>query len=197
VDRWLVAETLQRVAAPTTILGSSQALLVIDDDGVCAEASLGACRLLGVARDEVIGRHLDELMDGESRDRFRTDWPRLRDDGGQVASLALEASPAIRIAVTVTAGVLPGAHLIALERLNTGGRSSSGGTARPREPTPREREILALLANGATDVQIAELLNLSPATVQTHVRNAKAKMGARTRTQAVALALRRGLIPGP
>ena len=54
--------------------------------------------------------------------------------------------------------------------------------------------MLALLAAGATDDQIAELLELSPATVQTHVRNAKAKLGARTRAQAVAIALRRGLI---
>ena len=63
-----------------------------------------------------------------------------------------------------------------------------------RQPSRREREILALLARGSTDVQIAEALELSPATVQTHVRNAKAKLGARTRAQAVALALVGGLI---
>jgi len=38
------------------------------------------------------------------------------------------------------------------------------------------------------------MLALSPATVQTHVRNAKAKLGAATRTQAVALAIRLQLI---
>ena len=54
--------------------------------------------------------------------------------------------------------------------------------------------MLQLLAEGRTDSQIAELLELSPATVQTHVRNAKAKLGARTRAQAVAVSLRRGLI---
>jgi DNA-binding CsgD family transcriptional regulator len=63
-----------------------------------------------------------------------------------------------------------------------------------REPSAREREVLALLASGATDREIAQLLELSPATVQTHVRNAKAKLGARTRAQAVALALQRELI---
>ena len=54
--------------------------------------------------------------------------------------------------------------------------------------------MLTLLADGATDPQIAKRLELSPATVQTHVRNAKAKLGARTRAQAVALVLERGLI---
>ncbi len=53
-----------------------------------------------------------------------------------------------------------------------------------------------MLAGGDTDVQIAGKLELSPATVQTHVRNAKAKLGARTRAQAVAMALRDGLIDG-
>jgi DNA-binding CsgD family transcriptional regulator len=62
------------------------------------------------------------------------------------------------------------------------------------EPSSREREVLALLAGGATDRQVAASLHLSPATVQTHVRNAKAKLGARTRAQAVALALQRHLI---
>ena len=64
----------------------------------------------------------------------------------------------------------------------------------PRRPTAREREVLALLATGATDSEIADLLGLASATVQTHVRNAKTKLGARTRAQAVALAVAQGLI---
>lgn len=71
---------------------------------------------------------------------------------------------------------------------------SAGAGARARVPSKREREVLALLARGETDAQIADRLELSPATVQTHVRNAKAKLGARTRAQAVALALVAGLI---
>lgn len=65
---------------------------------------------------------------------------------------------------------------------------------RSRGPSAREREILGLLAAGATDGQIAVQLEVSPATVQSHVRSAKSKLGARTRVQAVALALRQGLI---
>jgi DNA-binding CsgD family transcriptional regulator len=64
----------------------------------------------------------------------------------------------------------------------------------PRRPTAREREVLAMLATGATDGEIADSLGLSPATVQTHVRNAKTKLGARNRPQAVALAVAQGLI---
>jgi DNA-binding NarL/FixJ family response regulator len=56
--------------------------------------------------------------------------------------------------------------------------------------SPRELEILELLADGLNGQMIAERLFLSPETVRTHVRNATAKLGARTRVQAVALVVR-------
>jgi DNA-binding CsgD family transcriptional regulator len=60
--------------------------------------------------------------------------------------------------------------------------------------TPREREMLTLLAGGLTAVEIADHLVLSRETVKSHVRNAMLKLGARTRTQAVVLALTYGEI---
>ena len=60
--------------------------------------------------------------------------------------------------------------------------------------TRREREILGALAEGMSGAQIAEKLVLSPETVRTHVRNAMAKLGASTRSQAVALALQQRVI---
>jgi DNA-binding NarL/FixJ family response regulator len=62
--------------------------------------------------------------------------------------------------------------------------------ARSRLLTNREREILGLLSTGMTGEQIAEKLFLSPETVRTHIRNAMRKLGAKTRVQAVVLALR-------
>lgn len=60
----------------------------------------------------------------------------------------------------------------------------------------REREILGLLAEGLSGSEIAAQLVLSPETVRTHVRNAMTKLGASTRSQAVALALRGDEIGG-
>lgn len=54
--------------------------------------------------------------------------------------------------------------------------------------------MLTLLANGLTGEGIAQRLVLSPETVRTHVRNAMEKLGARTRTHAIVLALRTGEI---
>jgi len=54
--------------------------------------------------------------------------------------------------------------------------------------TPREREIVGLLAEGQNGAQIAEHLYLSPETVRTHIRNARERTGTKTRSQLVALA---------
>ena len=53
--------------------------------------------------------------------------------------------------------------------------------------SPREREVLELLADGYQGPEIAERLFLSLETVRTHIRNAAGKLGARTRVQAAAM----------
>ena len=58
----------------------------------------------------------------------------------------------------------------------------------------REREVLALTANGATNREIAAALFISEATVKTHLLNVYAKLGVDDRTAAVVTALQRGLL---
>ncbi|MCC5859035.1 MAG: AAA family ATPase [Ectothiorhodospiraceae bacterium] len=60
--------------------------------------------------------------------------------------------------------------------------------------TRKEREVLALLAEGGSNLAIAQRLFVSETTVRTHLRNINAKLNARNRTQAVAIARRLGLI---
>lgn len=62
-----------------------------------------------------------------------------------------------------------------------------------RSLSPREREVLALMASGLTNGEIAERLVVSLATVKTHVRSILAKIDARDRVQAVLLAHRHGI----
>lgn len=61
-----------------------------------------------------------------------------------------------------------------------------------RRLTPREREVLGLLADGLTGEEAAKRLYLSPETIRTHVRNAMDKLGAKTRAHAITIALRDG-----
>ena len=70
------------------------------------------------------------------------------------------------------------------------------GRSQPPSPslTPREADVLALLAEGLSHEEIGSRLSISAETVRTHVRKACDRLGAATRTQAVATALREGLI---
>ena len=61
--------------------------------------------------------------------------------------------------------------------------------------SPRERQILALVAEGATDGEIARHLSLSRGTVSWYVKQIRARLDARSRAHAVALALRDDLLP--
>jgi DNA-binding NarL/FixJ family response regulator len=147
------------------------------------------------------------LPDGSGIDLARTlVWraPRLR-----VLLYTGDADPAL-----VAQGLEAGAHGYALKagstdelveaiaRVAGGGRyvdprlAPVGGAARrtataPRL-TPREREIVGLMAQGGTTDTIAAQLQLSVETVRTHVRNAIRKLRARNRVHAVAIALDRG-----
>lgn len=73
-------------------------------------------------------------------------------------------------------------------------RLAAPGRVGRRDLTERERQVLRLLAEGAAYAEIGARLYLSPDTVRAHAHRAMTKLGARTRTQAVAVALREELI---
>jgi DNA-binding NarL/FixJ family response regulator len=63
--------------------------------------------------------------------------------------------------------------------------------------TDREREVLALVAQGLSNQQIADVLVISERTARTHVSNILSKLGVASRTQAALLAIREGISPAP
>ncbi|MFT5645006.1 MAG: LuxR family maltose regulon positive regulatory protein [Janthinobacterium sp.] len=71
------------------------------------------------------------------------------------------------------------------------GRSHSAGSG---EVTERERDVLRLLVNGDGNRTIAEKLFVSVTTVRTHLRNINLKLDAHNRTEAIAIARKRGII---
>jgi DNA-binding NarL/FixJ family response regulator len=85
-------------------------------------------------------------------------------------------------------------HVVAaLAGSDAGGPSAAGEPGLPDELTPREAEVLGLIAEGLTNAEIAEQLVVSAATVKTHVNHIFAKAGVRDRAQAVVYAYSHGL----
>jgi DNA-binding CsgD family transcriptional regulator len=73
---------------------------------------------------------------------------------------------------------------------------STGGAAPPPAPqlTPRQRECLALASEGATSARIAERLGITTRTVEAYMYDTMRRLGASTKTQAIAIAMRHGVI---
>jgi DNA-binding NarL/FixJ family response regulator len=108
---------------------------------------------------------------------------------------------AVRIAAQGEALLSPAATKGLIARFLTGGGAVDSpdgtGVSGLGALTGREREVLALVAGGLTNDEIAGRLTLSPLTVKTHVNRTMGKLGARDRAQLVVAAYESGLVrPG-
>ena len=97
------------------------------------------------------------------------------------------------VVYAATANLVPGLHM-AIFVSSSAASPAPEPVRRGESLTPRERAILQLIADGMTDREIASQLVLSPSTTRTHARNLMLRLGAHTRAQAVAMAIRRGEI---
>jgi DNA-binding NarL/FixJ family response regulator len=86
------------------------------------------------------------------------------------------------------------ARVGALARRVQGVRSDGNGTGTAPKLTPRETEILEMLADGCSQRDMAQLLSISPKTVGLHIEHILGKLDVHSRTQAVAAAYRRNLV---
>lgn len=118
---------------------------------------------------------------------------------GQVAADALAAGVRAVLARDRGGRAIAAAARAMLEGLevldpNLGPAEGVARQPRPDELTPRERQVLALLVEGLSNPAIAQRLGISDHTAKFHVTAVMQKLGARTRTEAVVKAARRGLI---
>ncbi|WP_329193718.1 response regulator transcription factor [Streptomyces sp. NBC_01435] len=117
-----------------------------------------------------------------------------KDAGGE------EIVRAIQAVLSGEAGLSPSVQRRLLERVTTGPPllpSPEPEAELPDGLTPRELEVLVLIAEGLSNLEIARRLHISQATVKSHINNLFAKAGVRDRAQAVRYAYVRGLAQPP
>jgi DNA-binding NarL/FixJ family response regulator len=191
-------------------------VLVVDDDGVCRELISALLDRAGFSSVDAANgeeamaaarRHLPKLvlLDVRLPDVSGYEVCReLRDEFGDEVAIVFLSGERTE-GFDRAAGLLVGAddyvvkpfsadELLARVRL----RLPSPGNSPPpaSDLTKRELQVLRLLAAGLSQKEVAAKLVISPKTVAAHVQHILGKLGVHSRTQAVALAWRHGLVNG-
>jgi DNA-binding CsgD family transcriptional regulator len=171
-------------------------MLLVDDDRRFIEANPAACRLLRCERDELLAMRIDDLAAGT--EDVAGLWRAFLDQKTQSGRFEIARPDGTRVGVSysATAHVSPGVHLSVLLPIEEANElddavDETRGVEKGARLTQREREVMTLLALGATPHEIADRLVISRETVRNHTRNARDKLEARTRAQAIAVALDR------
>ena len=107
---------------------------------------------------------------------------------------AAEIQQALHRVADGQAALDPAVQLHLVEAIADGQSLGPTPSTLPDGLTPREAEVLTLIAAGLSNTEIAERLVVSEATVKSHVNHMLAKIGARDRAQAVGYAYRHGLV---
>ena len=170
--------------------------LMFDDQRRCRDANTAACLLFRLSRARVLELRVEDMTPPENLPALQTLWQDFLSHGTQagIYELMLPDGQRLRAAYSAIANVSSGLHIALLDPQPDWRPRDDELTPGDEKLSAREREVLALVAVGETGPTIARDLHISIATVETHIRHCLAKLGARNRTHAVLLALKRGEI---
>jgi PAS domain S-box-containing protein len=179
----------ERSKNPMALLNANRVIIALNE---------AMTEMLGYGRDDVVGRRGDVFIAPNDWKHVATDWNEVlragrgmhvRDfvaaDGGLVRVQGAARSTTLERRAVVLFVVVRADKA----KLPEGDSPSTTGRL-----TRRELEVITRIAMGRRAREIADDLTIATATVQTHVRNAMAKVGARSQAQLVAFALTRGLL---
>jgi PAS domain S-box-containing protein len=177
---------------------SHNPMALLDEQRRCVEVNGAMLRAVGYRRDDLVGAPAASIVkDGPAL--TAREWQTALEGGDFLGYTELVAADGTTLAVQYAGHpeVVTGRRLVlfvALEVARHGRfrKEPSGGVRDPSVLTAREREIVELVALGYTAREIADQLHVTHNTVRTHVRNAQAKLGARSQAQLVAIALGQG-----
>lgn len=180
---------------------SSNAMLLLDTERRIVEVNDAGVRLFGYGREEIVGHSCDRFLTPDGSRRARSDWAIIMRRGEVTTRRDVVRADGSHVEVQFAARLefVTGHRLVLYvvieQHVHPAIRGRASGPV--LVPTARELEVISLLAMGYRVHEIASELYITPATVQTHVRKAMAKLGTRSQAHLVARAMATGLLdPG-
>jgi DNA-binding NarL/FixJ family response regulator len=199
----LIRSGLQSLLADSRfdIVGSAAELEAVSGQLVDAVADVVLVEAAAHAQEEL----LNALEDAEVTEEYavvvlseqpKTAWLSRALRAGVRAVLPREATPEqLRAALEAAAAGLVVVHPAEMSSvLHAPAALSSPISELPEQLTPREREVLQMISGGLGNKEIAGRLSISEHTVKFHVASILGKLGASTRTEAVSIGIRHGLV---
>jgi DNA-binding CsgD family transcriptional regulator len=172
-------------------------MVVADDERRYVAANSAACLLLRLPEEEILKLRIEDLVSPSHRPMVGELWDSFLRDGTQKGQIELAMPDGVLVEVDYSsrAHIEPGRHLAIW--MFPPGVFEDPDREQPRTHrvlTPREREVLGMVAMGMGSTWIAATLGVAPSTVDNHMRSCLEKLGARNRAHAIVLGLVRGEI---
>jgi PAS domain S-box-containing protein len=187
-------------------------LLLADLDGKVWQVNRRAEEILGIVSRQILGTRIEMSL---RHQELATLWASALDEEAPVtADIRLPTGPSIQATISVcrSSADEPIGRMLTLRDVTREKRIQielstevarrlvelADDGSRPAELLPitiRERQILDLLVDGMSNLQIADRLHVSQHTVASHLKNLYPKLGVNSRAQAVAYAMEHGLRP--
>jgi PAS domain S-box-containing protein len=177
---------------------SENPMAIVDANRWVVSGNGALQRLLSRAEEEIVGRSIDESLPPADQRTIADRWGKMlaRGEGHGVQKLVVDRDVHTTVSYAAHVAHVGGRLVVLVVLMADRERDAAARSDSPPAPlTPRELELIMRIALGATSREIADDLFVTAETVRTHVRNAMAKTGTRTRAQLVAAAICRGLLP--
>jgi PAS domain S-box-containing protein len=179
----------------TAFKQSRNAMALVDGRRRHVDMNGAYLTLLGYAKDDLIGQPISALIAGGPKASSQQ-WARVLATGrfdGETDLVRADGS-IVTVAWGASAETVTGRRLVLFVALTISRRERPVQTTTTKPPDGwslswRQREVVRLISLGYTGPEIAEELHIAHNTVRTHVRNAMAGSGARSRAHLVAIAL--------
>lgn len=180
---------------------SRNPMALISEELEYVEVNPMHCEVFGRSRDQIVGTTLYDYLPPDEHPTVQAEADHFLEHGELSGErrYTMADGTVVRVQYAACSETVTGRKLglfvthVVDQEDEEGGAGAGGAVGTNGEGlSPREREVVELVAMGKTSRQIADDLTVSTETVRTHIRNALAKTGTRTRAQLVAQVMARG-----